>query len=474
MTDRIGVTRFPGMMAFLAVVAACTVALPMVGPGNRQLLFVIVASFDLVAVLMLVRRTRPGDRTPFVHLAFGAAWLLVNCMLAWRGGGGLIVLADLVLVVSNLHLLAGAITLVLRRARGDIGGLVDAAVIGIVLTSLIWTVLLQPGLSAAGVSLLQQTNLLASILLLSGVLGALVRAVRSSHPRPAALSLLAAAVLCDLAGYVVAIMKTGTVTTQSTVVNEMFFLAGYGLLGLAVLHPSAPLLARPGPVPPDRLRVVLLTASVTVVPTVAGVREILGIRGDAALLTVGNLLIVGLVAFRVVSLGRQRETAERRLRHQATHDLLTGLPNRAELWTRLDAALSREQQSGHPSVVLLFCDLNGFKQVNDRLGHLAGDHLLTEVASRLRTNLPSKAIVTRYGGDEFVLLAENVDQRSAAESLTAHVRTALSKPVLIAGEPIHVGTSIGAVLSDTHHNADELIRHADQAMYEEKAHRRAA
>ncbi|SDS30250.1 GGDEF domain-containing protein [Actinoplanes derwentensis] len=463
------------MTAFLVVALACTAAIPVIAAEDRHPLFVIVALFDLVAVLMVVRRAPRGDRTPFVHLTFGVLWLLVNIVLAWIGGDTVIMVADLVLVASNLHLLAGAVTLVLRRARGDVGGLVDAAVMAIVLCALIWTVLLQPGLNAASVALLQQTNLLASILLLSGVLGALIRAVRLSASRPAALTLLAAAVLCDLVAYIFSITATGTVTTQTALpVNDMFFMAGYGLLGLAALHPSAPLLARPGPVPPDRLRVVLLTAAVTVVPTVAGVRDILGVRSDAALLTVGNLLIVGLVAFRVARLGRQREAAELRLRHQATHDLLTGLPNRAELWHRLDAALSREQQSGRPAVVLLFCDLNGFKQVNDRLGHLAGDLLLTEVATRFRAGLTGSDVVTRYGGDEFVLISEDEDQQAAADRLTAHIRAALNRPIPLGGEDIRVGTSIGAVLSDGRRDADDLIRHADQAMYDEKALRRAA
>ncbi|GIF27403.1 GGDEF domain-containing protein [Actinoplanes utahensis] len=472
-TDRMAVTRNPGMVAFLAVSAACTAAMPVVSADGRHLLFVVVAIINLAAVTTLLRRVPRAERLPFAHLALGTAWMLVNAVLAY-GDGWFIIAGDVVLAVSNVHLLAAAVTLVLRRGRDDVGGLIDAAVIAIVVAALTWTLLLQPHLSRAGVSLPLQVNLLASILLLSGVLGTLVRLLRSARSGPVPLLLFTGAVAVNLIGYVAVIIRTGSVTAQTTAMLDVVFMVASCLLSAAALHPGAPLLARPGPVPRDHVfgvRAVVLTVAVTVVPTVSGVREILGIQGDAALLTVGNLLIVALVAFRVARLGRQRETAEHRLRHQATHDLLTGLPNRTELWNRLDAALTREQRTGEPSVVLLFCDLNGFKQVNDRLGHLAGDQLLTEVAARLRT---PEALVARYGGDEFVLLAQDPAQTAAAARLTAHVRAALSRPITVLGEQVTVGASIGSVLSDTRRDADDLIRLADQAMYDDKSLRRTA
>ncbi|MEU4162049.1 GGDEF domain-containing protein [Actinoplanes sp. NPDC026670] len=470
--DRTAVTRYSGMAAFLGVGLACTAAVPVVASSDRLWLFLLVSVLDVAGAGWLLRRVPRGDRLPYGLLLVGAVWMVASNVTSLSGVTASV--ADLVLAVGNLHMLAAAVALVLRRGRNDIGGLIDAAVAAIVAAALIWTLLLQPVLDEAGVDLLLQASLLATVLLLSGVLGMLIRVLHTSRPRPVPLLLLAAAVLTDLIASVAAIFVTGTVTAQTSGYHEMIFMVSYVLLGLAVLHPAAPLIARPGPVPPDRLRtarVMLLTAAVTVVPTVSGIREILDIQGDAALLTVGNLLIVGLVAFRVARLGRQREEAEQQLRHQATHDLLTGLPNRAELWHHLDAALAAEQRAGRPSVVLLFCDLNGFKQVNDRLGHLAGDDLLTEVAARLRT---AGAFTARYGGDEFVLLCDDPDQAAAARRLTAHLHRALTPPILVAGEHVRVGASIGAVLSDTTLDADELIRRADEAMYTEKATRRAA
>ncbi|BEL02767.1 hypothetical protein Q0Z83_009580 [Actinoplanes sichuanensis] len=465
-------TRYSGMAAFLVVGIAGTAAVPAVSSSGRLWLFLVMGVLDAAGAGWLLRRVPRGDRLPYVLLLLGAVWMVASTVTSLAGVTTSV--GDLVLAVSNLHMLAAAVALVLRRGRNDIGGLLDAGVAAIVVAALLWTLLLQPSLDAAGIALSLQTTMLATVLLLSGVLGMLIRVLHTSRPRPAPLLLLAGAVLADLIAGVAAILVTGSVTAQTSAFHEMVFMASYVLLGLAVLHPAAPLIARPGPVPPDRLRagrVILLTAAVTVVPTVSGIREILDIRGDAALLTVGNLLIVVLVAFRVARLGRQRAEAEHQLRHQATHDLLTGLPNRAELWHHLDAALAAEQRAGRPSVVLLFCDLNGFKQVNDRLGHLAGDQLLTEVAARMRT---SGAFIARYGGDEFVLLCDDPDQAAAAHRLTTHLHGALAPPILVAGEHVRVGASIGAVLSDKTLDADELIRRADSAMYTEKATRRAA
>jgi GGDEF domain-containing protein len=141
-------------------------------------------------------------------------------------------------------------------------------------------------------------------------------------------------------------------------------------------------------------------------------------------------------------------------------------------------------------VVLLFCDLNGFKAVNYRLGHLAGDQLLAGVGARIRAGLRSGETLARYGGDEFLVLceagaglseaglpgsglseggsSEGRAQEQAALRLHAHIERALDEPFDLAGERVRIGASVGAVISDGSLDADELIRRADQAMYAAK------
>jgi diguanylate cyclase (GGDEF)-like protein len=205
---------------------------------------------------------------------------------------------------------------------------------------------------------------------------------------------------------------------------------------------------------------------------VGGGRQLFGQPADGLVIVFGTLAVAPLVMLRIHRLGRQREEAERALRHQATHDPLTGLVNRGELHNRLAIALDRERLSGRLGVVLLFCDLNGFKPVNDRLGHAVGDQVLIEVGRRLGAGLRAGDTLARYGGDEFLLLCSSSGPVDELDRLPDHVRAALGTPFHLAGEEIVIGASVGAVMSDGRADADELIRRADEAMYAEK-HARA-
>jgi diguanylate cyclase (GGDEF)-like protein len=286
---------------------------------------------------------------------------------------------------------------------------------------------------------------------------------------------LAALVLALIANVGLARIQGNIVTGRGGTL-EVIFMVAYACVGLAVLSPSVDELMRPGPAPADRLtigRLLFLGLALLADPVVGGVRQLFGLPADGPLLTIGSLLITPLVLVRVWRLARQREEAEHRLRHQATHDQLTGLPNRAELLVRLAGAL-RSERAGEPAVVLLFCDLNGFKQVNDRLGHEAGDDLLTEVSARLGAGLRSGDTVARYGGDEFLVLSTAPgEQAETARRLTEHVERALAAPFRLAGERVVVGSSIGAAISDGTLGPDELISRADQAMYGAKQRHRA-
>ena len=186
-------------------------------------------------------------------------------------------------------------------------------------------------------------------------------------------------------------------------------------------------------------------------------------------LTVVNLLddhtVEGLVvsAIDITALAESRA----RLHHLANHDQLTGLPNRAALTERLHDALAaaRRRQS---SVSLLYCDLDGFKAINDRHGHLAGDRVLKEVADRLLTATRAGDTVARMGGDEFVILVEDGDPR-AIQALMARIRTALTQPIeLLTGEPVAVAVTVGAATADGNSDVDDLLGRADAAMYSAK------
>jgi diguanylate cyclase (GGDEF)-like protein/PAS domain S-box-containing protein len=162
----------------------------------------------------------------------------------------------------------------------------------------------------------------------------------------------------------------------------------------------------------------------------------------------------------------ERKAVEDQLAHQALHDPLTGLPNRALLSDRVQQALTRlKREDGFAAV--LFLDLDGFKLVNDSLGHALGDELLQCVGERLRSAARSTDSVARLGGDEFVVLCENLVDPTEAMTLAERLLEALAVPFDIAGHQLFVSASIGVATTPAT-DADTFLRDADTAMYQAK------
>jgi diguanylate cyclase (GGDEF)-like protein/PAS domain S-box-containing protein len=164
---------------------------------------------------------------------------------------------------------------------------------------------------------------------------------------------------------------------------------------------------------------------------------------------------------------------EATLAHQATHDALTGLPNRAYLQAEVEAVLGGHRQ-GDGSLALLFLDLDNFKVVNDSLGHSVGDELLVSVATRLKAILRGKDTLARFGGDEFVLLCPGVSVEAQAVAVAERMLSALSEPIPLANREFQITASLGVVLAEGGiSDPASLLRDADIAMYEAKASGRA-
>ena len=172
-----------------------------------------------------------------------------------------------------------------------------------------------------------------------------------------------------------------------------------------------------------------------------------------------------------------RLRAEADLRKLAFFDALTGLPNRAQLESRLRTAVTRARRRDR-AVALLLVDLDNFKLVNDSLGHAAGDRLLRRVAGRLRGAVGDGRLLARTGGDEFLLLVSDLPRERAepaAREIADQLARRLAKPFTIAGAEFHVAASIGiSVFPEDADGAEELLQHADVAMYQSKGRGRAA
>ena len=169
----------------------------------------------------------------------------------------------------------------------------------------------------------------------------------------------------------------------------------------------------------------------------------------------------------------QLEQANAQLQHVATHDTLTGLPNRLLLADRLDQAIANAERHQRRFAVMVM-DLDRFKSINDSLGHLSGDELLKEAARRLAARLRRTDTLARLAGDEFVILINEIGGLHDAESIASSVLADIGRPVALAGLEVHVSASIGiSVFPDDGRDAETLLQHADAAMYHAKKNGRS-
>jgi diguanylate cyclase (GGDEF)-like protein len=167
------------------------------------------------------------------------------------------------------------------------------------------------------------------------------------------------------------------------------------------------------------------------------------------------------------------EEAKRQSEHRSEHDALTGLPNRVRFLRGLNGLLAARQGAG--TVAVLFLDLDGFKPVNDRYGHAAGDHVLTVVAERIRGAIRASDLAARLGGDEFVVAVALADGNGelAMRRLSAALGAAIAEPVEFKGQRMWVSASIGAALCPQDAgSAEELLELADHNMYDAKRQRK--
>jgi diguanylate cyclase (GGDEF)-like protein len=164
----------------------------------------------------------------------------------------------------------------------------------------------------------------------------------------------------------------------------------------------------------------------------------------------------------------QRKEAERNLRHVAMHDDLTGLLNRAALQLEMGRAIKRSNRR-RKRFAVMFVDLDRFKHINDTLGHGVGDAMIRTCGERLRAALRADDVVARFGGDEFVLLIENLSETADAERVAEKALACCAEPFQVEGHELHVSASIGvSIYPDDGIDAETLLKHADVAMYRAK------
>ena len=444
---------------------------PVLSPAARKYDYLVVSLGVVPAVVVGLRRISPSQRLPW--------WLLLIAVIIFDFGifallfeGDLARMSyELFDTVGNALTLAAAVALVVRQRRNDLGSIIDTTIVGLAVGGLLWGLVLAPNLVSGFGAGMAQVNLFVAVFALSGVLGALGRLLQVSGRLVSALWWLVAALVFSLAGYILLAVSSDP---RAPVGANIGFMAGYAAIGLFGLDPKAVQVAQSGSVSRDDAlsvgRLAFLGVAVAAIPIVMGVRALGTPRPgiDGVLLAISAATIAALVMVRIGRLSADRDRAEKALRHEATHDPLTGLPNRRAFVAELSDRLLLGQ-----GCAILFCDLDGFKAVNDRLGHDAGDRLLVEVARRLRACVRDNDVVSRFGGDEFLILF--LDTRLVEVDLICErIIAAISAPVRLRDELVTIGASIGLAVSGEEADSEELIRRADHAMYKAKRDEPAA
>ncbi|MDO6640133.1 diguanylate cyclase [Shewanella sp. 5_MG-2023] len=167
----------------------------------------------------------------------------------------------------------------------------------------------------------------------------------------------------------------------------------------------------------------------------------------------------------------QRKKIEAQLVFDAKHDNLTGLPNRSFFMERLSQTIKHLRRNKNEQCALLFIDLDGFKQINDTLGHLEGDRFLIETSKRLKACIRDNDTLARLGGDEFVILLDSIHRKQDAEDVSERILKAIAQPFTLTSQQVISGASIGVAYSakNTSYDSESILRHADTAMYQAKA-----
>ena len=458
-------------------------------PAGGDVVYVLLGLGVAAALLLGLRWQRPARSGPWRLMVAGQlTWVVGDAVYFWRkdvvGTEPFPSLSDGLYLVGYAVLVLGLLLLVrARRSGSDPAGRIDALIVTAGLALLTCVVLVEPVVAGAGglstaAAAVSVAYPLVDILLIAGLVRLLAAPGTSSPALRLLLVALGLLVSADLLSAAADVYGLHVLTS-----SFLLWQASYVVWAAAALHPSMHQVTEPEPVPVvtttrplRRMRVAWMAGATLVTPLILAVEELSGGQRSTWTVVVGSVVMVLLVVFRmnlaihhIVEVSRQRNDLQEELGFRATHDSLTGLPNRAETMRLVTEALRRSAETAEP-VGLLFVDLDGFKAVNDTLGHRAGDEVLRAVATRLGTSTRAGDIATRLGGDEFVVLLGHAVSEDSALAIADRLVDELSRSIRIdERNSVRIGASIGIALSHPDSDADTLLNEADLALYRAKA-----
>lgn len=429
-----------------------------------------------IAVTLAVRR--PAHARPW-WWALGATLCLTVDAAVWllqtadpSLPTSLVLVAQAAVALGYVGLLVATVLLVLPAVRDDGGTAIDSAIVALAAAVLVWAFVVDPALAGRTVSTVDRTVALVGLLVVSGIAGATVRAViAAEHARRTLGYLVLAAVSSIVANIAMTVHVDERTGAEEPWVGALWIVSNVALAAAATrprdlaLAPST----RPRTQRLTTAHLAFLAVALALNPLLAVAREVVGREADLPLLSAGTLVLVPLVLARVEQLARLQTRTEQELAHQATHDALTGLPNRRAADQHLKETVRLVAEEALPGALLCFLDLDNFKDVNDEHGHHVGDRLLVAVADRLRTVVRTSDFVARFGGDEFIVIVVGDPDVLRSETVT-RIREALSTPVQLGSITAPAAASIGtaAVRLGNALSGEQLTSIADARMYAEK------
>ena len=474
--------------------AALIVGYFMLPSGSVQSVgYDVVGLVTLLAIWLGVRLNRPADRMTWWLFGLGSLCSVAADSFSTAAGFANVDLST-PSIADALYLLAYPFLIwaVLRLGRragtaGWRGRSLDAAIVAVAALALSWHLLMNSYASDDTLSSAAKLTLIAYPIMDTGIVFILVSALLFTASANTATRLVTAAMIVTLVGdFAYDLMVLHGVYRDGMWVDATW-LVNYALIGVAALHPS--MASVPEPPEPHRARHLSWVALMAVTGlTVPGMLITLSTRHeytDVRVLAILMSVMVVLAAARMNNIfsGMRRQAARLRtqtetlqtalrerdrlaedLRHQALHDSLTGLANRELLRDRIEHALDSTSRSRHAVALVLF-DLDGFKIVNDSLGHQTGDRLLVSVAARLNDVLRPSDTIARLGGDEFVVLMDDISDSADAITATERMLAAVNQPHPIGTQSLTLSASAGIAIGSAQSSPDQLLSEADAAMY---------
>ncbi len=428
------------------------------------------------ATVVGLRRSRPRPLWPWLAIAGALSLALVAAVLRTAYGtlGNLgpsrSIIPDLVALPGYLVLALGVAGLagVRRGHPDDTDAILDGVIASLAALTVAWVYLVTPAMSKQEVSFAVEVLMVAypvaSVFVFA--MGARLMFSRGRRPAPAKWLILAG-IFFLLLGDVVYMLVDSTLIDLPMRIVDIPYTVAFLAYSVAVLHPSVGRVQQSrtaDEMAAGRGRLLAVTVAL-LVPALVLVTGVDGM-GDAERTALGVIvmLLVGVAVLRVSRALGQHATSQARLAHQATHDALTGLPNRAFLSEHLERVFRSEAEvSG--TVTLLHIDIDRFKLVNDTMGHGVGDELLVAVADRLSHRVRAQDLVVHTGGDEFAIIVTGLESEARALEFGERGRLMFKEPFTVRGNEISVTASVGIAFQAARTgSAESLVRDADTAV----------